>query len=169
MAETTAEAGVRSVARGVEVAKGGSAPDGPGPEHRAFGALIGRWITEGETVNPDGSRGVPIVASDVYEWVTGGFFVVHPAHGRIGDTPVGGTEILGYDAAAGEYFSVFYDSFGNVGRSRLTLTDGVWRWQGERTRCTQTWEDGAWLARHERSDDGVTWQPSMVVRLRKAG
>jgi hypothetical protein len=31
----------------------------------------------------------------------GGFFVLHTAYGRIGDTAVGGTEIIGYDAESG--------------------------------------------------------------------
>jgi len=59
--------------------------------------LIGRWLTEGETVVAPGAAPVPIVASDVYQWAPGGHFVMHPAYGRIGNVGVGGLEIIGYD------------------------------------------------------------------------
>ena len=58
---------------------------------------------------------VPILTSDVYEWAPGGFFVVHSAFGKIGETGVGGVKIIGVDGQA--YRSTFYDSFGNVHRS----------------------------------------------------
>lgn len=31
----------------------------------------------------------PLLTSDVYEWAPGGFFVVHSAFGKIGETAVG--------------------------------------------------------------------------------
>jgi hypothetical protein len=64
----------------------------------------------------------------------GGFFVVHSAFGAIGETPVGGVEIICVDGEA--YFSTFYDSFGNVHRSRLEIEGDVIRWAGDRTSCT---------------------------------
>ena len=75
----------------------------PGPEHKRLNAIIGRWNNEGHTINPDGTPGVKILASDVYEWAPGGFFVVHSALGRIGDIGVGGVEIIGYDPANQKY------------------------------------------------------------------
>jgi hypothetical protein len=57
--------------------------------------LIGNWINEGATVATAGIPSVPIRTSDVYEWVPGGFFVVHTAFGKIGDTSVGGVSIIG--------------------------------------------------------------------------
>src|SRR4051812_5350508 len=46
--------------------------------------------------------GVPVpgvLRVDVYEWMPGGFFVLHTAYGRIGDVGGGGTEIIGFDPA----------------------------------------------------------------------
>ena len=40
----------------------------PGPEQRALDVVIGRWMTIGYVIQADGSRGVDIAASDVYEW-----------------------------------------------------------------------------------------------------
>jgi hypothetical protein len=103
----------------------------------------------------------------VYEWAPGGFFIVHSAFGMIGDTPVGGVEMIGVDGDA--YSSTFYDSFGNVHRSRLQIDGDVLTWRGDRTRCTATISDGGMtqVARHESSADGVNWAPSMDVTLRK--
>jgi hypothetical protein len=47
--------------------------------------MIGRWITEGETVANEAMPAMPIVASDVYEWGPGGQLVVHTAYGPAGD------------------------------------------------------------------------------------
>jgi hypothetical protein len=82
-------------------------------------------------------------------------------------TTVGGVEIIGVDGQA--YRSTFYDSFGNVHRSRLEIEGDMLRWIGDRTRCTVTAIDGGvtQVAHHESSADGVSWTPSMDVTLRK--
>ena len=72
----------------------------PGPEHRRLDAFIGRWMTDGQTVAGPDAPSVKILASDVYEWMPGGFFVLHTAYGRIGDIGVGGVEIIGFDPAS---------------------------------------------------------------------
>jgi hypothetical protein len=75
--------------------------------------------------------------------------------------------MIGVDGPA--YSSTFYDSFGNVHRSRLEIEGDVLRWSGGRTRCTVTMTDGGMtqVARHESSADGVSWAASMDVTLRK--
>ncbi len=162
---TTGSARVVNVAAGVENT-GRTAPVRDG-RHRALAVLIGKWINEGHTIETAGTPSVPILTSDVYEWAPGGFFVVHSAFGKIGETAVGGVEIIGVDGEA--YRSTFYDSFGNVHRSRLEIEGDVIRWTGDRTRCTVTVTgDGmTQVARHEASADGVNWTASMDVTLRK--
>ncbi len=167
MSDSSTSAGARVVA----VAAGVESTDRQVPvrdaRHEALGVLIGRWINEGRTVAAPGAPSVPILTSDVYEWVPGGFFVVHSAYGRIGDSSVGGLEIIGVSEDA--YSSTFYDSFGNVHVSRVEIEGDVMRWLGERTRCTATFTDGGrtQVAHHESSPDGVTWSASMEVTLRK--
>jgi hypothetical protein len=94
-------------------------------------------------------------------------FVVHSAYGRIGDSSVGGVEIIGVTDDA--YSSTFYDSFGNVHTSRVQVDGATMQWLGERTRCTATFTDGGMtqIAHHESSPDGVAWSPPMEVTLRK--
>ena len=135
----------------------------------ASNLFIGRWITEGETA---GSAEIPparILASDMYNWAPGGHFVMHPAYGRIEPLEVGGLEVIGYDSATGQYQTHFFDSQGNTATQTLSCRDGVWTWQGARTRCTGVFTDrGKTLtARHERRDDGKHWVPSMTVTIRK--
>ena len=141
----------------------------PGPEHRRLDILVGRWINEGETVASEGAPAMKILTSDVYEWMPGGFFLLHTAYGRIGDVDVGGTEIIGYDEASKTYRTHFFDSQGNVTNEELTIRDGVWTWQGKATRAMGTFSaDGRTVSvRHERSDDGVTWVPGMEITLCK--
>jgi hypothetical protein len=161
----------RESARVVSVAAGMAATDQTAPvrdcRHEALAVLIGRWINEGRTAGTAEIPPVPILTSDVYEWAPGGFFVVHSAFGKIGETSVGGVEIIGVDGDACS--STFYDSFGNVHRSRLEIEGEVLRWTGDRTRCTVTMTDGGLtqVARHEFSADGVSWAASMDVTLRK--
>jgi hypothetical protein len=160
---------VVAVNRGAEQASGQVA--GRGSQHEALEAWVGRWINEGHTINDDGSTGLAITTSDVYEWAPGGFFIVHSAYGRIGDFGVGGIEIIGYDEASGEYRSHFFDSQGNVVVRRLVARGNTWIYQGDTTRSTVEFSDdhGVQTVLHERTDDGATYMPSMKVTLTKVG
>ena len=61
------------------------------PELDRLEAFIGRWMTEGETVADADGASARIIASDVYQWLPGGHFIMHPAYGRIGSAGVGGS------------------------------------------------------------------------------
>lgn len=100
---TTGSARVIDVAAGVENTDR-SAPVRDG-RHQALAVLIGKWINEGHTTGTAEIPPVLILTSDVYEWAPGGFFVVHSAFGKIGETAVGGVEIIGVDGQA--YRSTF--------------------------------------------------------------
>ncbi len=144
----------------------------PGPEHQRLEVFIGKWINQGETVATADAPAVTILTSDVYEWMPGGFFVLHTAYGRIGDMDVGGTEIIGYDDARQQYTTQFFDSQGNISSQELTV-DGeradTWTWSGERARCTASFSDlgKTQTAHHERLDEQGNWVPSMEVTLTK--
>ncbi len=144
-------------------------PTGPGPEVRRLDVFIGRWITEGHLVDDAGAPVGRIVASDVYEWAPGGFFVVHPAYGRINGVGGGGFEVLGYDPTTARYWSQFFDSQGNVTTSEFVLEGEQWIWRREDTRCTAAFSaDGrTQTAHHERRTEDGRWVPSMEVVLTK--
>lgn len=164
-----------TIPRVVAVNRGTERGDGQGasrrPEHEALQGWVGRWINEGHTINDDGSPGVPITTSDVYEWAPGGFFLLHTAYGRIGEFEVGGIEIIGFDEESGEYRSQFFDSQGNVSVSGLVARGDSWTFRGETTRATVVFSEDhrVQTVLHERTDDGTTFQPSMQVTLIKFG
>jgi len=141
----------------------------PGPEHEALRVIIGKWINEGRTVATADAPSARILTSDVYEWSTGGFFVLHNAYGRAGNAPGGGIEIIGYDPASGNYVSRFFDSRGDATTHELTIEGDTWMWQGQKTRCTAIFTDEGTTqtAHHERLDERGEWVPSMEVTLTK--
>ena len=166
MSDDTTER-VVAINRGVERSE---APvPSPGAAHRALDAWIGRWINQGHTIDEHGDVGMSITTSDIYEWAPGGFFVLHTAYGRIGEFDGGGVEIIGYDAASGEYVSNLFDSGGNHSTHRLVANDDTWTYHGDTTRATVEFSDGNTVQTvlHERTDDGSTFVPSMRVTLRK--
>ena len=116
-----------------------------------------------------GAPAVEILTSDVYEWMPGGFFVLHHAYGRMGNMDVGATEIIGYDEASKKYRTYFFDGRGNVTTEELRVRDDTWTWKGEATRCTSIFTDDGrtQTAHHERIDDKGNWVPSMEVTLTK--
>ena len=154
------------------VSTGRVRPAEPGLEIKRLEVFIGRWLTEGHLVGEDGAPGGPIVASDVYESSPGGFFVVHPAYGRIEDVGVGGLEVIGYDPATGAYRTHFFDSHGNTSSQtlpRLTAMSGSGRTRPPR--CTGILSDAGQTltAHHERRTEAGSWAPSMDVVLTKIG
>jgi hypothetical protein len=149
----------------------------PGPEHKRLSVFVGNWRTEGHTIATAEAPATPILSSDIYEWVPGNFFVVHRWDGTVGDVKAAGIEIIGYDGAAANYSTHFFDNDGNAGSEALTVRDHQWTWLGRQVmgaewhRCTSVVsEDGnSMTARHERSSDGKTWTPWMDVTLRRIG
>jgi hypothetical protein len=56
-------------------------------------------------------------------------------------TRLGDTEIIGYDAAGQLHRTHLFDSYGATTTETLTLHDGMWRWQGEKTRAASVFSD----------------------------
>jgi hypothetical protein len=150
----------------------------PSPETQRLGALVGRWRSEGHIV---GDPPVPITGTDIYEWLPGGFFLVHHVDVVIGDQKVQALELIGeYDPATGSFTARAYDNLGNVTIMRARDDDqGVWTFTGGgdvapvaqpssadlagavRSTLTMSADRRRMTARWERSDDGASWQPWM--------
>ncbi len=83
-----------------------------GPEIARLGALVGRWRSEGHVV---GNPPEPITGTDTYEWLPGGFFIVHHVDVRVGRHTVQAIEIIGErDPATDAFIARAYDNDGNV-------------------------------------------------------
>jgi Protein of unknown function (DUF1579) len=156
-----------------------SAPT-PSPEIQRLAALVGRWRTQGHLV---GDPPVPIAGTDIYEWLAGGFFLVHHVDVVIGQQQVQALELIGpYDPATDAFTARAYDNLGNVTIMRARVDEqGVWRFTGggdvapaarpssadpsgaARSTLTISPDRASMTARWERSDDGANWQPWMEV------
>jgi hypothetical protein len=149
----------------------------PGPELRRLGALVGRWRSEGHIV---GEVPIPITGTDIYEWLPGGFFVVHHVDVMIGDQRVQAIELIEYDPTTDTFTGRAYDNQGEVTILHARVDEhGVWTFTGGgdvaavarpstadasgavRSTLKVSPDRGSMTARWERSDDGATWQDWM--------
>jgi hypothetical protein len=148
------------------------------PEIQRLGALVGRWRSQGHIV---GDPAVPITGTDSYQWLPGGFFLVHHVDVVIGDQQVQALELLGeYDPATDAFTARAYDNLGNITLMRARVDEqGVWRFAGGgdvapvaqpsdadtgdavRSTLTISPDRSGMTAKWERSDDGASWQPWM--------
>jgi hypothetical protein len=152
----------------------------PGPETQRLGALVGRWRSEGQIV---GDSPVLIAGTDVYEWLPGGFFLVHHVDVVIGEQKVQAIEIIGeYDSATDSFTGRAYDNLGNITIMRARVDDdAVWTFTGAgdiapvarpssadasgavRSTLRVSPDKSSMTAKWERSDDGAAWQPWMQM------
>lgn len=148
----------------------GAQPPRAGPEHERLAPFAGRWKTAGQVLASDAGPALEIAGTDEYEWMPGGFFLLHRVDVRIGGERVQALEIIGWDAGRGRYFMRSFDSQGGTGEMRASVDgDGTWTFSGETERFTGTFSDGGdtLSGRWERRE-GERWLPWMDVRLAKA-
>jgi hypothetical protein len=140
--------------------------------------IAGQWRTSGFVI---GDPQVPVVGTDVYEFLPGGHFLVHHVDVTVGAHSVRAIEIIGEPDGEDGYLARSYDSDGNAEVMRLRIDDdGVFHFAGggevapaaqspdaptARVRSTLTVarDRSSMTARWERSDDGTSWQPWMDI------
>jgi hypothetical protein len=145
-------------------------PPRPGPEHARLAPFVGRWSTAGEVLASGSSPALEIAGVDEYEWLPGGFFLLHRVDVRIGGERAQALEIIGWDAERRGYFMRSFDQQGNAGEMHATVAaDGTWRFAGDAERFTGAFSDGGdtLSGRWERRE-GDSWLPWMDIRLTKA-
>ena len=146
-------------------------PPEPAPETRRLDVLAGMWSSEGRTLPSPSAPSVRITGTDTYEWMTGGFFLVHRVDVRMGGSKVEVIEMIGpYDPADRSYPMRSFDNQGNFATMTARVRDdGVWTFTGASERTTLTIGDDAntMTARWERTDDGSTWRHWMDMTFTK--
>ena len=143
-----------------------------GPEQEGLGVLIGVWKTEGFTRESAGRQAMRIDAVDTYEWLPGGFAVLHRVDALVGDEPVEGAEIIGYDPERSAYVTQYFGSDGpNSYEATLQDLDGtlVWTMSSGTDRFTGTFDDSREriTGRWEQLEGGAGWRPWMEITLTK--
>ncbi|MEU7004294.1 DUF1579 family protein [Nonomuraea sp. NPDC046570] len=143
----------------------------PRPENKRLDALVGRWRSEGQTVATSSQPAVRIVGSDTYEWLDGGFFLIHRVDVQMNDDKVEVIEMIGpYDPATRTYPMRSFDNHGNFVTMHASVDDdGLWTFTSETERARLAIaEDGTTMtARWERTDNGSTWEHWMDMTFRR--
>jgi hypothetical protein len=157
--------------------------EGRKPDERLH-AIAGRWDTSGHVI---GEPHIPVVGTDIYDVLAGGYFLVHHVDVTVGDQPVRAIEVIGEpDAAGGGYLARSFDSDGNAELMRVTIDeDGVFHFAGgpdiarpaqptdaltARVRSTLTvaGDRRSMTALWERSEDGINWHPWMDISFTRS-
>ena len=141
-------------------------------------AIAGRWITSGHVI---GEPRIPVVGTDIYEVLAGGYFIVHHVDVTVGEQPVRAIEVIGEPDAAGGYLARSFDSEGNAELMHVTIDeDGVFHFAGGadiapaaqptdastahvRSTLTIAEDRRSMTALWERSVDGINWHPWMDI------
>ena len=141
----------------------------------ALEVLVGEWSMEArfDEMSPAGAD-----ARVVFEWLTGGQFLVQRWSVPVPEAP-DGIALIGQDTAiTGRYLQHYFDSRGVARVYQMTLDDGVWKlWRdapdfspldfGQRFTGTISRDgqviEGAW----EVSDDGKSWRHDFDLTYRK--
>jgi hypothetical protein len=145
-------------------------PERPGSEHKRLATFVGSWSTAGVVRGDSDDPPVTFQATDTYEWLDGGFFLVHRWDARMPDGSTKGIEIIGYDAANKTYPMHSFDNQGNRSVMQGRVDGDTWRFTGESVRFTGGFRDGGktfagvW---EQRSSKDAPWQPWMDVELTK--
>ncbi len=121
-------------------------------------------------VDPATGAQVRIAGTDEYEWLAGGWFLVHRVDVTIGDAPVRVLELIGErEPESDALVCRSYDDSGGVTVMRASVdADGAWLFDGEGMRAILTIAPGgdAMSAAWER-DAGGAWQPWMEMRFER--
>ena len=145
----------------------------PGPEHQRLEVFLGKWTQVGEAqASPYGPE-AKLMSTDTYEWMPGGFFMLHRLESRQGTVNFKATEILGYDSRNRVYRSYIFDNFGNSGSYKVTQQGNTWISIGDsevggkllKERYTIVFRSPATVfsLKAEYSTDGAKWLPNFSV------
>lgn len=133
----------------------------PKPErgHKLLNIFVGKWHTEGQTSPGPFGRSKKIIGTDTYEWLRGGFFLVHHVDVLMGNEEMQAIEIIGYDPSSETYLTHAFDSQGNYGTYEGSFRDGVWRFttKAERATVLFSYTGKTMTIKWEKSKDGSTW------------
>jgi hypothetical protein len=123
-----------------------STPAKPGSEQRRMNVFVGEWDARGEIEHEAESSGIR--SRHTYEWLPGGFFLVHKFQSRLaGGKVIEGVEIIEHDGE--RYVAHYFDSNGNARHAEVEVTGTTWTFSSdnergileiERDTITITWE-----------------------------
>lgn len=136
-------------------------------EYEQLNKFAGKWNTTGTIPASGSSPEIRISGTDTYEWLPGGFFLLHKVAVLVGDDKNDTFEIIGFDKQRNLYTMQHYDNKGNSGFMTAFYKDGIWTFLGDKLRFTGGFKEhdsefsGVW----EQSSDGNNWTHFMDIKL----
>jgi hypothetical protein len=139
------------------------------PELKFLDAFVGRWKTTGAIKGSNGEPDIGINGSDIYEWLPGGFSLLHKVDVYMGNERNQTIEIIGFDKAANAFKMYHFDNKGGSGTLTANVRDGAWTFSNESLRFTGKFsEDGNVLSGSwEQCGDGKSWSRFIDIKLVK--
>lgn len=128
--------------------------------------FVGTWQTTGAVV----ATSAAYTATDIYEWLPGGHFLVHRWDAAMPDGRSQGIEIISPDASDGHYTMHSFDSTGKADTMLAVLHGKSVAYDGDGVRFRGAFNadgsemSGTWSLR---AGDGADWEPWMSVVLRR--
>jgi len=132
-------------------------------------AFEGKWNTEGKVYDSPYGPASEITGIDTYEWLPGGYFLIHNVNVLIGGVNSIAIEIIGYDTLNNNYFMHSYDNQGNNIIMQASINNKNLIFTGEKIRYKGKFSDdgmsitGNW----EYLDDDLNWKLWMDIKLTK--
>ena len=134
---------------------------------RELEPFVGRWKMTGHAYeSPFGSE-TDVSADELFEWLTGGRFLIHRLQGRLGDDEMACIEILGRTGNGRAFTAHTFYNDGSSNTWHLEDLGGTWTLTGEwpregnvlAVRCTIMFADRTHRrATWEYSADRSTWK-----------
>jgi hypothetical protein len=138
-------------------------------EYDQLNRFVGKWKTTGRIPASGENPEIKVSGSDTYEWLPGGFFLLHKVDVLLGDDKNETIEIIGFDKERKLYTMQHYDNKGNSGFMTADYKDEVWTFLGDNLRFRGGFKEqdtefsGVW----EQSSNGKDWTHFMEIRLTK--
>ncbi|MES2777764.1 MAG: DUF1579 family protein [Bacteroidota bacterium] len=152
------------------MAKNKTSSTKPGSQVRKLNFLIGNWHTKGEILQGAPKSSKEIRGMDTYEWIAGGFFILHRVDVFMANERTEVIEIIGYDKSRKSYFMKSFDNRGEATTMYAVLEKpGVLKLgdQKMRSKLTVDKSGNAMTAKWELSENGASWTPWMDMQFRK--
>ena len=142
----------------------------PGPAYRLLDAFIGTWHTTGNMKTGRNNDDIIVVGTDTYEWLPGGFFVLHKVDVLMGTERKESVEVIGFDASTNSYPMHSFDNQGEYGIMHATEHHGIWTFASESLRFTGAFgEDGNTISGIWEQNVDDNWELLMDIKLVSEG
>lgn len=150
----------------------------PSAAHRRLNVFLGKWNLQGQQLEGPFGPTAKITATQTYEWLAGGFFMIQRFDALVDGTQAACIELVGYGTKSRTYPVQTFYSNGSTSKWQLAERDGTWILTGKsevggktsEVRCTTVFSEAnsAMTGTWEYSIDGTHWKTFWEVKATKA-